>query len=257
MKLSTALTAISSGALLFSCAGVPQTIPPIPAQEKVAIVTFDLDKSITAEAEIGKQQEHDAGPGLLQKDSSYYADHQAALDSVWSKFQAALPGALGATIVPVSEVVANPKYLEVTTYAPKKILGQDVSIEKNYLQPKNGLRYITAYDSDTARLHALSEALGVKKLLIVENKADYRMTAGIAGVGSAKTTLHTALSFYEPGKGVYWKGRYEASSKSSCAMLGGTISTSSFPKLIPEAADPILAKIAEDAARGRGETPSK
>ena len=40
-------------------------------------------------------------------------------------------------------------------------------------------------------------------------------------------------------------------------MLAGTISTSAFPKLIPETADPILAKIAQDAARGRGETPAK
>lgn len=251
MKSHSLLAALSCAAFLSSCAAVQQSIPPVAAPEKIALVGFQLGKSITAEAEIGKDQEHDGGPGLLQKDSSYYADHQAALDSLWAKFQTGLPAALGASVVPVSEVVSQPKYAEILQYEPLKILGKDVSLQTNYLVPKGGLRYVSTDKKDTAKLRELAEALGVKKLLVVENRADYRLTVGIGGNGSAKTTLHTTLRFFEAGKGIYWTGYYKADSKSSCAMLAGTISTSNYPKLIPEAADPILAKIAEDAARGR------
>lgn len=250
MKSHLPLAALSFTVLLTSCAGVKQSIPPVPAPEKLALVGFQLDKSITA-TEIGKDQEHDSGPGLLQKDSSYYADHQAALDSIWAKFQVGLPAALGADLLPVSDVVSNPKYAELLQYDPIKILGKDVSLQHNYLKPKGGLRYVSTSTKDTAKLRELAEALGVKKLLVVENKADYRLSTGIGGVGSAKTTLHTTLRFFEVGKGIYWSGYYKADSKSSCAMLAGTISTSNYPKLLPEAVDPILAKISEDAARGR------
>jgi len=251
VKLHLSLVALSCTVVLSSCAGVKQAIPPVPAPEKVALVGFQLNKSITRTAEIGKEQEHDSGPGLLQKDSSYYADHQAALDSIWAKFQTALPTALGTDLMPVSEVVSNPKYAELLQYDPIKILGKDISLQQNYLKPKGGMRYASTAKRDTAKLRELASALGVKKLLVVENKADYRLTVGIGGNGTAKTTLHTTLSFFEAGKGIYWTGYYEADSKSSCAMLAGSISTSNFPKLIPEAADPILAKISEDAARGR------
>jgi hypothetical protein len=256
VKSLLSLFALSSAALLCSCAGVPQMIPPVPAPEKVALVSFSLNKSITAAADIGQNnKQHDAGPGLLQKDSSYYSDHQAALDSLWEKYQEKLSGSLGIQLVPIADIASNAKYQELTVHVPKKVLGSDIASGADRLEPHGGLKFVDV--TDTAKLRALTEALGVQKLLLIDNNAEYEGSITLGGNGTAKMDMETRLAFYDPAKGVYWRGRYLGTSKSSAVMLAGTISTSAFPKLIPETADPILAKIAQDAARGRGETPAK
>jgi len=255
VKSFPSLTALSSAALLCSCAGVPQMIPPVPAPEKVALVSFSLDKSITAQGDLDHPKEHDAGPGLLQKDSSYYSDHQAALDSLWERFQAKLPASLGIQLVPTADVTSNAKYQELTVHVPNKLLLKDVAPGADMLEPRGGLKFVDI--ADTAKLRALTEALGVQRLLLIDNMAEYHGGITLGGNGSAKMDLETKLAFYSPSKGVYWKGSYTGESANSAVMLGGTISSSSFPKLLPGIADPILAKISQDAARGRGETPAK
>lgn len=80
--------------------------------------------------------------GLLQKDSGYFADHQAALDGIWSEFNAGLASALKATIVPTAEIVSNPGYNELATPEVVKVLGMDATPAKSYLEPHGGLRYV-------------------------------------------------------------------------------------------------------------------
>ncbi|HXP91477.1 MAG TPA: hypothetical protein VN931_11180, partial [Fibrobacteria bacterium] len=72
------------------------------------------------------------------------------------------------------------------------------------------------------------------------------------GPKSVKVVLHVVLRFYQPGKGVYSTGRYLADTKAASALQAGTVPTSFLPGHLSEAVNPILMRIAQDVAIGRG-----
>jgi hypothetical protein len=258
----------------------------------VVSVHFDGFSDASAAPDESRRKEH--GPGLdTHQDPASLADEQAALDSVWSRFGAGLPAALGASIEPIEEVVSNPAYAQLP--------GNDSSRSKG-LEPSGGLKPVSI--ADPAKLQSLAQALGASRLLFVECWADYDTAATTSGTAaqvvapttpakdsaklakdttkiandsarlakiaadsakaaaklapvahgpkSVKVVLHVVLRFYQPGKGIYWTGRYLADTKAASALQAGTVPASFLPAHLAEAVNPILMRISQDVAIGRG-----
>jgi hypothetical protein len=242
----------SAAMILSSCAGSRLPVPPIGGEKKFAVVGFNMDRHI------GDRDEAAGGGaggvlGAATAATQEVAGHQSTVDSLWARFEAGLPGILGATMVPASEVVANAKYKEVVADNSEHSGLVNLANKASYMQPSVGFGFITS--KDTAKLRAISTALGVKPLVLVENIVDYHLSTGFAGVGRAKIGLASNLYLYTPEKGIYWSGRYTGESVDGCAMAAHVVAPSNFPQLAPQAVAPVLAKVAEDVQKGKGATP--
>jgi hypothetical protein len=237
VKIVQSLAALTFTALLCSCAG-SKPFPTVPPPEKVAVVTFELWK--TVETSDGKKSGLENPIGNFMSDSSQYEDLQNALDSVWAKFKVGLPKVSGYQLVPTEEIVANAKYQELTKRDPL-IPGKDIF--NSYLVPRGGLQQVNWVD--TTKLHAISDALGVKKLLLVESTASLDGGFSVGGVGSTNMALHSNFRLFEPGKGVYWTTWFSGVSEDGAAMLANSIPHSAYPKLLPQTVKPILEKMAK------------
>ena len=303
MKIPSHL-AILPVAALVSCSASRQGIPPLSLQDKLAVVAFHFDGFSDASAAAGERHREEHGPGTSPRtDAASLSDEQAALDSVWTKFEAGLPAALGASIVSLRDVVSNPAYSEFPARDSSRTKG---------LEPSGGLRPVSL--SDTAKLGNLAKALGATRLLLVESWADYdTTTAGpalavpvssgnisgwkptdsskiskdstklgksapdtskmakaskdsakvrdsLVAVPSPKTSaqksvkvvFHVVLRFYQAGQGVYWTGRYMAGTKAMADLAAGQVPASFLPGHLAETVNPILMRISQDVAMGRG-----
>lgn len=69
---------------------------------------------------------------------------------------------------------------------------------------------------------------------------------------SVKVVFHLVLRFYQPGKGVYWTGRYMAGTKAFADLQAGLVPSSFLPAHLAETVNPILMRISQDVAIGRG-----
>jgi|GEM_PF-2420635 hypothetical protein len=297
MKITTQFAILPFAATVLSCASSRPGIPPIPLQDKLAVVSVHFDGFSDASAAPDESRRKEHGPGLdTHQDPASLADEQMALDSVWARFGAGLPAALGASIEPPEEVVSNPAYAQIPA--------NDSSRSKG-LEPSGGLKSVSL--ADAARLQSLSQALGASRLLFVECWADYDTAATTSGNAapvvvpaappktakdstklakdtakfandsdriakvaadsakaapkpvpvahgprSVKVVLHVVLRFYQVGKGVYWTGRYLASTKASAGLQAGRVPSSFLPAHLEEAVNPILMRISQDVAIGRG-----
>ena len=237
MKIVQPLAVLAFPALLCSCAG-SKPFPSVPPPEKVALVTFELHKIV--QTSDGKKGGLENPIGDFQSDSSQYEDLQNALDSVWAKLGIGLPKVSGYQLVPTEDIVANAKYQELTKRDPL-IPGKDIF--NAYLVPRGGLQQVNWVD--TSKLHAISDALGVKKLLLVESTASLDGGFSVGGIGSTNMVLNSVFRLFEPGKGVYWTTWYSGTSEDGAAMLANSIPHSAYPKLLPQTVKPILEKIAK------------
>lgn len=244
MKILLPLCAAASAIVLSSCAA-NHPLPPAPAPEKVAVVTFELSKSVRASD--GKKGALENPVGQFQSDSSQFEDLQNALDTTWAKLSAGLPAVTGYQFIPTEDIAANAKYKELTKRDPLLIAGKDIF--GSYLVPRGGLQQVDY--QDTAKLHALSDALGVKKLVILTSTASYGGGFSIGGMGSANMILNFHLRIYEPGKGIYLENNYKGVSDDGVGLMANSIPHSAYPKLLPQTAKPILEQIAKDAGKGK------
>jgi hypothetical protein len=312
MKIPSPIAALPFAMALFSCSASRQGIPPLSFQDKLAVVAFHFDGFSDASSEPGERHRVERGPGTSPRsDAASLSDEQLALDSVWIRFQAGLPAALGTSILPSQEVVSNPAYSEFPAHEPSATKG---------LEPTSGFRSVEF--SDTAKLRNLALSLGANKLLLVECWADYDTTAAGPALAapvysgsipgwkptdstkitkdsskftkdstklgkaadslkttkaskdtakdrgnqvaaqapkrpaqkSVKVVFHAVLRFYQVGKGVYWTGRYMAGTKTSADLTAGQVPASFLPPHLSETVNPILMRISQDAALGRGMT---
>jgi len=294
MKIPSSLAILPFAATVLSCSSSRPGIPPIPLQEKLAVVSVHFDGFSDASAAPDERRRAEHGPGTdLHPDPASRSDEQVALDSVWSRFGAGLPAALGATIEPVEEVVGNPAYAQFPANDSARSQG---------LEPSGGLKPISI--GDAAKLQSLAQSLGASRLLFVDCWADYDTAATTSGNAtpaaaptprtakdslklakdttklaaqdtakpptadtakptpkpppvthgpkSVKVVLHMVLRFYQPGKGVYWTGRYLASTRASAALQPGGVPSAFLSAHLEEAVNPILMRIAQDVAIGRG-----
>lgn len=69
---------------------------------------------------------------------------------------------------------------------------------------------------------------------------------------SVKVALHLVLRIYEPGRGIRWTGRYLADTKAFAELQGGRVPSSFLREHLAEAVNPILVRVSQDAALGRG-----
>jgi len=295
MKIPTQFAILPFAATVLSCSSSRPGIPPIPLQDKLAVVSVHFDGFSDASAAPDESRRKEHGPGLdTRQDAASLSDEQVALDSVWARFGAGLPAALGTSVEPLDEVVSNPAYAQMPA--------NDSSRSKG-LEPSGGLKPVSI--ADPAKLQSLAQALGASRLLFVECWADYDTAATTSGTAasivvapvptakdsaklakdtskiatdsakiakiaadsakatpkpvpvvhgpkSVKVVLHVVLRFYQPGKGVYWTGRYLASTKTSSALQSGGVPSSFLPAHLAEAVNPILMRISQDVAIGRG-----
>lgn len=311
MKIPSSLAAIPFAAAVFSCSASRQGIPPISMQDNLAVVAFHFDGFFDPVAAPDEYRRAERGPGISPRaDAGSLDDEQVALDSVWAKFQAGLPAALGASIEPLGGVVSNPAYARFPMRDPSRSKG---------LEPSGGFKPVSI--ADTAGLRNLALALGANTLVLVETWADYDTTAtspvlaapayagnipgwkskdsakvskdstklAKAAADSAKISkdstkpakvsldsakapggdsakqapkaqakkavkvvFHVVLRFYQVGKGVYWTGRYMAGTKALAELKGGLVPASFLPGHLAEAVNPILMRISQDVAIGRG-----
>jgi hypothetical protein len=280
MKIPSSSAVVAFAALLSSCSASRQGIPPIPLQDKLAVVAFHFDGFSDPEAAATRSRPRERGPGASpRRDALSLADEQVALDSVWARFQAGLPAALGASVASMEEVASNPAYAQLPT----------AQVRPGGSEP-SGFKAVDV--TDEAGLRALSAGLGARRLLLVESWADYdTATSGAAdkadpvapsslpqakdstrivkdsakspagnaakaapavATKSVKVALHVALRLYEAGKGVYWTGRYLAVTGAFAQLQGGRVPSSFLVGHLAEAVNPILVRISQDAALGRG-----
>lgn len=154
MKIPSSIAVAAFAVALSSCSGSRQEIPPISLQDKLAVVAFHFDGFSDPAATPEGRRVKERGPGDSPRaDPSSLADEQVALDSVWTRFSAGIPAALGASIVPTGEVVANPAYAGLPGKVPAG------------LEPV-GLKPVSI--ADTAGLRNLAAALDARRLLLVE-----------------------------------------------------------------------------------------
>ncbi len=216
-----------------------------------------MAKAVNEEETLTKT-ENDDGPGLLQKEDAYYKDHQAALDSIWKAFESKLPAAVGVDVVPVSVLSGSPEYLALTKHVPKKLLGKDIAPGANQLVAA-GLNWVSPANN-AKLLDSVAKLSGAGQLLLVENRGSYKMHGGVAigglGAGVAKMRIDAHLHLYRPGKGVVWSGSYRGESSETGAIVAGTMSTSAYPKLLPQAFEGAFGKFAEEAKKGAMPVPA-
>lgn len=224
----------------------PESIPSL-AGKKIAVLAFGLDKSIVKEG-----AERDAGPGLLQKATDYYAANQKAADSLYAHFLAAIPALFeGIQLVPVDSIVHAPGYQTATACVPKKFMGREIFGCPN-LSPTNGLNAASLTQAKE-NFDPFAKNLGLDYYLIFVSSANYRLNAGggVNGLtaGAGKMRMETTVYLLQPGKGSVWSTSLREDSEHSGAMVGDLFNTDNYV-LIGEAFTKMAPKLRESLAKG-------
>ncbi len=243
------LFAIAAGATLFmACAG-PRKYLAVEGKGKIALATFYLNKSIM---ETGAEK--DTGPGLFQKKETYYQHHQEAVDAMWAQLTDSLGAAFGsAEFLPFGEVFANKGYNDLTTYAPIKMFGLQMTPGADNVYPK-GCKYVSPNDKKV--LAALFDSLKVDYLLIFDNDAHARFSGTdgkIVDVGlrNGRIVLTTNLLLYHKTNGLIWSQRRDLESNTEGRLVDHELDPELLPKMLVEAQAKLWKEVREEVELGR------
>jgi hypothetical protein len=246
------------------------SLPPdylvLEGKGDIAIVSFSLDRSLTADTD----SLLDKGPALLastQEKAAYWDQHQKAIDAMYAQFKEHISEALlGAPIFDPKKIEGNEAYLTKTAHVPKVILGQDVAIGWRDI-PATGTHYVSAFGKPL--LDSLCDMLGVSLVLCVANSAKYHVVDSVridtlwddrrASWKIKKTPLgHVVLTveayLHEKGKGMVWSRTYNRLKPKRLVDLfpeDKSMNKSDFASQLCDALEGIYKEIKDDAKVGK------
>jgi hypothetical protein len=194
------------------------------------------------------------GPGLLQNKEKYYQYHQEAIEAMWAQLKDSIGGVFGkAEFVPFEEIISNPKYIELTTYAPVKMMGLSMMPGADNVYPKES-RYVSSYDKNV--MAALFEPLGAEFLLIFDNQAAVRFTKNDVSIGGLALrrgclALTTKITLYHKTDGYGWSTIITTTSDSDSRIIDHELNPDTFPKLLLEAQAKLWKNIRDEVDLGK------
>ncbi|MDO5575515.1 MAG: hypothetical protein Q4F84_00430 [Fibrobacter sp.] len=255
------VSSVTAVCLLSSCIPPPKYVD-LTQKDKVAVVSFTLDKTIKAQSD----SEPDRGPGLLPKlvkgskkaENDYFKYHQEALEGMWGQFKENIQEALlGIPMVSFDEITSNEKYRTATAHKEKKILGTDYAEGHSRLNPE-GLNYVNHYD--TAMMNSVCDIVGCDLLLTVDNVANFEdvpppISSGSDGsititpVAKSRIILTTTLALYEKGNGTVFIHDFTAKSDDKMLVIWTNSTPEEYPQLMMQANAKIFSEIKTEFLR--------
>ena len=246
---SSHLLALALGSIFIVACGGPRKYLAVEGKGKIALASFYLKKSI-----VEKDTEKDSGPGLLQKEETYYQHHQEAVDAMWAQLTDSIGGAFGnAEFLPFGEVFSKKSYTELTTYPPIKLFGLAMTPGADNIYPK-GSRYVSGTNKQVVA--ALFDSLKVDYLLIFDNQAAARFTGTtgkIVSIGFRKgvLTLTTTISLFHKSDGMIWSLYNVSDSDTEGNLIDHELSPDLLPKMLVEAQAKLWKSVREEMELGR------
>lgn len=245
----------NSGVWAFVAAGVVlglsgcASLPKMTGQERVALVSFSLEKSIV---QTGKQR--DNGPGIFDNKSDYYVYHKEALAAAWDLFKPRAKAVFGAMkLVDLSSIEGNSGVLEVTKPVKISVFGMEKVLADDYVYP-DGLNWVDLTDAKTAKL--LAARVNADVLVSISLKAEYDlytgMTIGGVGGGAANMTVTATVTAVKDGT-ILRTAMVVGASKETAGMvslggMGASIPKSDYPRLMKSAFEDLLPKLTKEFA---------
>jgi len=244
MKIIRTCAAILLALFLASCASVPK----ITSEQKIAVVSYSLDKSIVKEG----AQPFYPGKALidLNKGEDPYRWHKEALAVCWTDFKAAAPGIFGpGRLVDFAAIEGNTAILSATYVEPKLIMGQDTSPQSVKVFPA-GLNYANILLPKT--IQSVSAIVPADLYLSVDLRAEYFMWTGLSigsvGGGVGKVRLYATLSLVSSSGKVLRQYQASGVSKDTAAMLLDSLDSEAYPRLIAQAQQDLFPRLAKEVA---------
>lgn len=240
---------ICCAAVVFTMVGCLKkpTAIDITEKEKIALVSFALDKTISYEG----SSEVDNGPGMLQKavkgkekgEADYFEHHQKVVDALLKEYNSQITSSmLNVPFVDFTVIKENNSYQDLTKHIPKIVMGTDINPGASFIVPE-GINYISEYDSD--KLDLVADAIGTTTLLLVKHKVDFEKAEALIEIKTSRMSLTTDLTLYEKGEGIISSWTFKARSEKGISLILGTPNPKDFEEAVLSANEDIMQGIKE------------
>jgi hypothetical protein len=225
------------------------SLPKLSGNEKFALVSFTLDKSIVSAGE-----EPDYGPtGLIVGDQdreAYFKIHRQALNVAWKEFKEAAPGIFGkARLVAINTIEGNAKLLAATRIETNIVMGKDISPGGTYLWPDK-LNYIDLRNPSV--VSTVAGIIDADIYIAVNYKAEYFISTGLAvggvGGGEAKMRIIATITATDAAGKYFRTSTVIAESDETTEYVVSGIDSATYPRLIASAQKNLIPKMTSEIA---------
>ncbi len=241
----TVLVSITTIAIiLFTGCLPPPVVIDITAKNKVVLVSFAMDKTISA---VGGEE--NTGPGLLQRigkskeesDKKFFKYEQESVDAMWRLYKENIKSSLlNASLIEFDEVMNNNDYQALTKHVPKVVMGKDMATGSSMLSPEK-MNYVSSYDTD--KLDSLGRLFNADLLVLVDNKINYDSSHATISINISRINVMSTITLYEPGKGELDHETFKASSDEKVNLLLGVANPKKYEAGVISATNKLFPKI--------------